>query len=114
MIEENCLALGAPSLKTVAGKAPSALTELKQPDAIFIGGGLSGDGVLGACWKALKSNGILVANAVTFEGEQKLAEAQKKYGGDLARLEISRAENTGNFLSWKPMKPVTQWRALKT
>ena len=47
-------ALGTPKLNIVHGTAPDALAGLKPPDAVFIGGGVSADGVLEACWRALR------------------------------------------------------------
>tara|TARA_Y100001936_G_C16093345_1_gene688853 strand:- start:4349 stop:5563 length:1215 start_codon:yes stop_codon:yes gene_type:complete len=113
MIRNNALALGTPNLEIVAGSAPDALNNLSHPDAIFIGGGVSTDGVVEACWDALLPQGRLVANAVTIEGESRLIAAQETYGGELVRFAISRAEAVGSFQGWKPMMPVTQWRVAK-
>ena len=67
LISENAATLGAPLLKLVIGRAPEALDGLDRPDAVFIGGGLSNDGVFEAAWRALKTGGRLVANTVTTE-----------------------------------------------
>lgn len=109
MMAENALMLGAPALEIVAGTAPEALADLVQPDAIFIGGGISNAGVFEAAWTALKPHGRLVANAVTVEGEARLFALQAAHGGALSRLQISRAEPVGRFLGWKPLMPVTIW-----
>jgi len=108
-IADNAIALGTPGLKIIPGSAPEALTDLPQPDAIFIGGGLTVPGLLEICWQALPVGGRLVANAVTVEGEQKLFEYQGKWGGILIRIAIQRAEPVGKFWGWKAMAPVTQW-----
>jgi len=113
MIAENAAALGAPLLQVVAGEAPAALDGLEAPDAIFIGGGVSQDGLIGLCWQALKPGGRLVANAVTLEGEAALLAWQKEHGGALSRIAISRAEPVGPFQGWRPMMPVTQYAAAK-
>jgi precorrin-6Y C5,15-methyltransferase (decarboxylating) len=112
-IRDNALALGVPDLELIEGAAPDALTGLVAPDAIFIGGGLSADGLIDLCWQALKPEGRLVANSVTFEGEKILMEWVAKTGGQLVRYEISRAESLGKFTGWQPMKPVTQLRVVK-
>ncbi|WP_422367989.1 precorrin-6y C5,15-methyltransferase (decarboxylating) subunit CbiE [Pelagibius sp.] len=109
MIAENAEALGTPTLEIVEGEAPAALAGLKAPDAVFIGGGASGEGVMETCWQALKEGGRLVANAVTLEGEQALLAWQKKNGGALSRIAVSRAEPVGPFQGWRPMMPVTQY-----
>jgi precorrin-6Y C5,15-methyltransferase (decarboxylating) len=112
-IADNANALGVPHLKIVAGEAPSALQDLPQPDTIFIGGGLTVPNLLETCWDALTIGGRLVANTVTIESEQKLLQWQKKVGGELTRIAISRAEPVGRFLGWKAIAPVTQLVALK-
>jgi precorrin-6Y C5,15-methyltransferase (decarboxylating) len=112
-ISRNRDALGVPGLQLVHGSAPDALVGLDRPDAIFIGGGLTGTGVLEACWEALRPMGRLVANAVTVESETVLASVFARLGGDLTRIDISRAATVGAFTGWKPAMPVTQWTASK-
>ncbi len=113
LISENAIALGTPNLKIIEGKAPEALQGLPTPDAIFIGGGATAHGLFEMCWQNLRSQGRLVANVVTLEGEQKLFQWQQKYGGTLTQIAIRRAEPIGTFLGWKPMMPVTQWKVFK-
>jgi precorrin-6B C5,15-methyltransferase / cobalt-precorrin-6B C5,C15-methyltransferase len=112
-IADNATALGTPQLQIVSGTAPAALKDLPQPDAIFIGGGATAEGMFDTCWTALRSGGRLVANVVTIEGEQKLYIWHQRFGGTLTRIAIQRAEAIGSFLSWKPMAPVTQWLGIK-
>jgi precorrin-6B C5,15-methyltransferase / cobalt-precorrin-6B C5,C15-methyltransferase len=109
----NALALGAPDLKIVTGHAPAALAGLSTPDAIFIGGGFTGNGVFDAAWAALRHGGRIVANAVTLESETRLKEAFDHHGGELVRIEISKAGKIGGFHGWRAAMPVTQWRAVK-
>lgn len=113
MIAANALALGVPGLAVVSGAAPAALEGLPAPDAVFIGGGVTGDGVAEACWDALPSGGRLVANAVTVEGEARLAELHASRGGAMVRVAVSRARPVGSRLGWQPFMPVTQWQAVK-
>ncbi|MBL4812224.1 MAG: precorrin-6Y C5,15-methyltransferase (decarboxylating) subunit CbiT, partial [Rhodobacteraceae bacterium] len=112
MAASNAAALGAPQLKLVCGAAPAALAGLDQPDAIFIGGGLTAE-VFDAAWAALRPLGRLVANVVTLEGEAVLSTLYKEHGGDLARLQISRAAPLGRLVGWQPMMTVTQWSLVK-
>ncbi|HEY9826241.1 MAG TPA: precorrin-6y C5,15-methyltransferase (decarboxylating) subunit CbiE [Stenomitos sp.] len=112
-IAENAAALGVPNLQIVNGKAPEALADLPQPNAIFIGGGATTPGLLETCWKALPIGGRLVANVVTLEGEQVLYRWQQTKGGTLTRIEIQRTGAIGSFTGWKPMAPVTQWVSFK-
>ncbi|MBE9008440.1 precorrin-6y C5,15-methyltransferase (decarboxylating) subunit CbiE [Fortiea sp. LEGE XX443] len=112
-IADNAAALGTPNLQIISGKAPLALTELPTPDAIFIGGGVTAEGLFDICWQALRPGGRLVANVVTIEGEQTLFKWYEKVGGNFTRIAIQRAEPIGKFLGWKAMAPVTQWIAMK-
>lgn len=112
-IADNATALGVPHLKIVAGVAPSDLKDLPEPDAIFIGGGLTTPDLLETCWQALRPGGRLVVNVVTVEGEQLVFQWQGTLGGDLTRIAIQRAEPVGKFLGWKAMAPVTQWVVTK-
>jgi precorrin-6Y C5,15-methyltransferase (decarboxylating) len=113
LIEINCRKLGVPQLRLVKGSALDSLKDLNTPDAIFIGGGLSVDGIFETCWSSLKQRGRLVSNAVTIEGEQRLFDLHNRFGGTLTRHNISRAEKIGGFTSWKPFRQVTQIRLVK-
>jgi precorrin-6Y C5,15-methyltransferase (decarboxylating) len=108
-IRANAALLGVPGLQVIEGHAPSSLTSLPTPDAIFIGGGLTADGVLDACLSALRPGGRLVANAVTVESEAVVAAAYAKLGGELTRLTVSRGSPVGGFTGWRTMMPVTIW-----
>ena len=113
MINRNALALGVPELKVVFGEALTEIIGLPAPDAVFIGGGVTSDGLLEYCWQNLRPNGRLVANSVTFEGEQRLFEVRQKLGGDLNKIDISRAQTVGGFSSWQALKSVTQLKIIK-
>ncbi|HEX3960388.1 MAG TPA: precorrin-6y C5,15-methyltransferase (decarboxylating) subunit CbiE [Trebonia sp.] len=113
-IARNAAGLGVPGLSVIDGDAPAALAGLPRPDAVFIGGGVTADGVVAACWEALADGGRLVANAVTIEGERVLVDWRGRVGGTLTRLSIERAGQLGRFTAWRPALPVTQWAARKT
>jgi precorrin-6Y C5,15-methyltransferase (decarboxylating) len=112
-IRRNALALGVPSLEIVTARAPAAFEGLPRPDAIFIGGGASDDGLLERALALVPSGGRLVVNAVTIETAASLAACYKQYGGDLMRLEVSRAAPLGGFHAFRPALPVTQWSIQK-
>jgi len=109
----NAAALGVPELDIVQGSAPPALAGLARPDAIFVGGGMMDDGVFETAWSALKPGGRLVANAVSLETEARLAGYFQQFGGDLIRLQVTRADRVGAMSGWRPAMPVTQWRVRK-
>ena len=112
-IRTNAARLGVPALRLVEGRAPEALTDLPTPDTIFIGGGLTRDGVLDACLAALRPGGRLVANAVTLESEAVLAAAYAKLGGEVTRVAVSRGAPVGGFTGWRAMMPVTIWSVVQ-
>ena len=109
----NAAALGVPELNMVQGRAPEALSGLAPPDAAFIGGGMMDGGVFEAVWAALKPRGRLVANAISLETEARLSEYFQRFGGDLVRLQVARADKVGTMFGWRPAMPVTQWRVRK-
>ncbi len=112
-IGRNAEALGVPGLRIVIGRAPAALSQLPSPDAIFIGGGLTVDGMLDTAWAALKPGGRLVSNTVTLESEALLAQWYARHGGELIRIATGRAKAVGGFTGWQQAMPVTQWSVTK-
>lgn len=106
-IEYNRDALGVPGLQLVRGKAPQALAGLERPDAIFIGGGVTAEGVLPHCWERLRPGGRLVANAVTVQSELALAQFRQQQGGDLTRIHVAHAQPLGAFDTWRQALPIT-------
>lgn len=109
----NAAALGVPDLDLRDAAAPEGLDGLPVPDAIFLGGGLTAEGIVPAALAALKPGGRLVANAVTLESEAVLLKAYEAHGGEICRLSIARAGRVGGFTGWRPLMPVTQWSFVK-
>ncbi|NUT73982.1 precorrin-6y C5,15-methyltransferase (decarboxylating) subunit CbiE [Pseudomonas sp. C1C7] len=107
LIEHNREALGVPGLQLIRGRAPQALEDLERPDAIFIGGGVTREGVLDSCWSALKPGGRLIANAVTLQSEMTLMAWREKHGGELTRIHIAQAQPLGDFDTWRQALPIT-------
>lgn len=108
-IARNATRLGVPDLRVVEGRAPDSLAGLDAPDAIFIGGGATRPGVLDACLAALRPGGRLVVHGVTLETESLLADAYRRYGGELTRLAVETTYPVGTFTGWTPLRTVTQW-----
>ena len=104
-----------PILQIVQKRAPEAFAGLPSPDAVFLGGGLSNPGLFEAAWTALKPGGRLVANAVSIQSEARLIEYFQRHGGELVRLEVSKAgkAGTGGVFVWRAAAPIVQWRARK-
>ncbi|URM28426.1 precorrin-6y C5,15-methyltransferase (decarboxylating) subunit CbiE [Pseudomonas frederiksbergensis] len=107
LIEHNRDALGVPGLQLIRGKAPQALAGLERPDAIFIGGGVTREGVLDTCWAQLKPGGRLIANAVTLQSEVTLMAWRERHGGELTRIHVAQAQPLGEFDTWRQALPIT-------
>jgi precorrin-6Y C5,15-methyltransferase (decarboxylating) len=112
-VRRNAAALGVPGLEVVTGAAPAALAGLPPPDAVFVGGGLTADGLLETCWERLRPGGRLVAHAVTVESEAVLHRWQRAEGGQLVRADLSYLEPLGGFTTWRPALPVIQWQVTR-
>ncbi|MGZ5813836.1 MAG: precorrin-6y C5,15-methyltransferase (decarboxylating) subunit CbiE, partial [Xanthobacteraceae bacterium] len=117
-IRRNAAAFGVPALEIVEGRAPAAFDGLGQPDAVFVGGGVSDAGLLDAATDALRPGGRLVVNAVTLEAEAVLLARRAglgdtSLGGELTRIAIARAEPVGRMQAWRPAMPLTQWTWVK-
>lgn len=115
-IELNARKLGVPGLE-VRGEAPRGFADVpagdSAPDAVFVGGGLTGSALVERCWDALGSGGRLVANSVTAESDSLLLAVAAKFGGELRRFQMYRGEPLGAFTTWRPQLPVTQWSVTK-
>ena len=107
-LRRNADRLGVDRLEVVIGDAPAALADLPQPDAVFVGGGLS-EGLLVALWQRLDPGTRIVANAVTLESEALLSVWQEKAGGELMRIELATAAPLGSKRGWRSAYPVVQW-----
>ena len=105
----NALSLGAIGVEVVTGTAPEVLAGLPTPDAVFVGGGLQGEGVLDAAWAALRPGGRLVANAVALDTQALLFDAQGRLGGTLTRIAIERLDQIGTMRAFRPAMAIVQW-----
>lgn len=112
LIADNASDLGAPSLE-VAGEFLACHSGRERPDALFLGGGVCAPGMFEAAWAALRPGGRFVANAVTLDGEARLATLYGVHGGELVRIDIASAEPVGRHRAMRPRLAVTQWRATK-
>ncbi|GGP00373.1 precorrin-6y C5,15-methyltransferase (decarboxylating) subunit CbiE [Stakelama pacifica] len=104
----NAAALGMDRLSVVEGKAPAILTDQPLPQAVFIGGGLS-NALLDHLFDRLTPGTRLVANAVTLESEALLGTVHQRHGGELMRIDLSRAAPLGSRRGWRSAYPLVQW-----
>jgi precorrin-6Y C5,15-methyltransferase (decarboxylating) len=111
-IRGNAEVLGVPSLDVLHAEVPDALASLPQPDAVFVGGGLTNE-TLEQSWAALRPGGRLVVHAVTLDTEMIMIECWKRHGGQLSRLAVEHLEPIGRYSGWRPARAVVQWSAVK-
>ncbi len=111
-IARNALTLGVPTLRVVQGEAPDVFDELgaEHPDAIFLGGGLSGSGLLTRCLRAPRGRaGGSSRTSSRSRARRILADAHAEHGGRLTRIAVSHAEPLGAFTGWRPARTITQY-----
>ncbi|MBK8173748.1 MAG: precorrin-6y C5,15-methyltransferase (decarboxylating) subunit CbiE [Rhodospirillales bacterium] len=113
IIARNAASLGVPHLEIIHGEAPGVLSNAPPPDAIFLGGGTTGAGLLDRCWDVLAPGGRLVANVVTVDALAVLITFHARHGGDLTRLSIARAEPVGRLTAMRALMEVTQYQGTK-
>jgi precorrin-6B C5,15-methyltransferase / cobalt-precorrin-6B C5,C15-methyltransferase len=113
-IEANAHNLGSSNLKIIQGRAPEALKGLEKPSVIFVGGGVGDNKVLQACWRALVPGGRFIANSVSIEGETRLFDMMRRYGGTMTQVAVSHLDHIGGLHAWRAMRPVIQYRVTKT
>ena len=107
---KNAYRLGVPEIVFMTGDACSLLASIdKDPDSVFIGGGLSRE-LVDAVLARLKTPGRLVVNSVTIESEALLYELHGTFGGELTRISIGKSRSIERFRGWGQFMPVTQWR----
>ena len=106
--EGNSKRLGTPDWQGRCLDLTVDLDDLPDPDAVFIGGGLT-QALAEYALTRIKPGGRLVANAVTLESEQMLLNLWAAHGGALTRISVARAEPVGPMHGWRPLMPVTQW-----
>lgn len=105
----NAEKLGVPGLHVVSEDSATAVGHLPEPNAIFVGGGLTSPGLVKTCWLRLRPGGRLVANAVTLESQALVADWHRELGGQLVQVGVSSARPVGDFWGWQPAMPVVLW-----
>jgi precorrin-6B C5,15-methyltransferase / cobalt-precorrin-6B C5,C15-methyltransferase len=108
-IKANCHRFNAVNVTIVAGRAPQALQDLPDPDAIFIGGsGGALSAILEIAMTRLRSQGSLVINLASFEH---LAEAinslrQANWTVECTLVNVARAQNILDITRFAALNPV--------
>jgi precorrin-6Y C5,15-methyltransferase (decarboxylating) len=114
---ENVRALGVDNVRVVAGRAPEALADLEDPDAVFVGGSKgSMDEIIEVALGRLKTGGRLVVNAITLENVAEAYACLRKrgYEPDVLLLNVSRAEPLARYMRWEAQNPIHIFTVEKT
>ncbi len=113
-IKTNAHNLGVPGLQIIEGEfLATQQTITEDPDAIFVGGGVSNEQILDMCWQRLKQGGRLVANGVTVEAHRAMMEFQAQQGGEMVRISVARSGAVGPMTAMRPLMDVLQLKAIK-
>lgn len=112
-IRDNAIRLGVPELEVVESDSWRALPELPDPNVVFIGGGVTKPGLFDEVWRRLPLGGRLVMNAVALESVAAVTGWQRRFGGDLVEVNVSRSQRLGTMTGWQPSRPVVIWAVTK-
>lgn len=111
-IRANALKFGLTGIEVCHGPSMELVDQLAEPDAVFIGGGARLE-LVDLAYRRLRPGGRLVVHTVTLESDVLLVEARARYGGNLRRISVERAEPLGRYLSWTPARAITHWATTK-
>lgn len=92
LIQANAETFGVPNVRPIAGRAPEALADLPDPDAVFVGGtGRHVEEVLRASYARLVPGGRLAVNVATIDGLAAAHRTLKDLAGEVRLWNVSIA-----------------------
>lgn len=97
------------NVRVVAGRAPDALADLPDPDAVFIGGSKGSMAeIVDVALARLGPGGRLVANAITLDNVNEAYAALRASGREpeVVMLNVSRAEPLARYMRWEAQNPI--------
>jgi len=108
-ILRNAAGFGVAGVEVRVGEMDGGFEDFPDPDAIFVGGGVTVPGLAERVFGRLPVGGRLVANVVTLEGEAVLFDWQARFGGGLTRIGVDRLDMVGRMRVFRPAMVVTQY-----
>ena len=108
-IEANCRHFNAANVTIVAGRAPQALQDLPDPDAIFIGGSSGAlSAILEVAMARLRMPGSLVVNLASFEHVSEAIDYLRRahWIVDCTLVNIARSQNILDITRFAALNPV--------
>lgn len=116
IIKRNSEKFGTGNLRVIHAKAPEGLSDLKDPDAIFIGGsGGNMEPLIKTCYERLKPGGRLVINLITLDN---LASAISSFKAmnlnyEANMVNISRSKEVLDLTRFEALNPIFLLRVEK-
>ncbi len=108
LIAANADTFGVPNVRAVAGRAPEALADLPDPDAVFVGGtGRQVSAVLQASYARLATRGRMVVNVATIDGLASAYETMKALAGEVHvwNIQIARGIDQMDRVRFEAINP---------
>ena len=114
-IKQNIQKFTAINVNIVNAKAPDCLKALPRPDRIFIGGGITTDGLLKTCWDFLRDEGILVASTILVESTGALVSffEDRSISFDIIQIDVRRGKRLGAGTYLCPVSSVCVFKVCK-
>jgi precorrin-6Y C5,15-methyltransferase (decarboxylating) len=109
MARDNARAHGADHVTIVAGRAPDALADLPDPDAVFVGGSKgSMAAIVDVALARLRPRGRLVVNAITLDNAAEVYQALRGRGltPEVTLVQVSRAAPLASYLRYEALNPI--------
>ena len=110
LVEQNCRRLEVSNVISIHGTAPDILSQLPEPNRIFIGGsGGNLPGILDVCNEKLATGGVVVLALATLEHLNSSLEwlSDRAWNYRLLQLQVSRSVPVGELTRFSPLNPVT-------
>jgi len=109
LLKENVRKFEAWNVEVIRAEAPEGLSELPDPDAVFIGGsGGRMEEIVDAVCRRLKSGGRIVINAATLESVNAAACSLKRRGfeTEVALINVARSKAVADLTLFNALNPV--------
>lgn len=113
---QNAKAHRTDNVRVIAGRAPEALHDLEDPDAVFVGGSKGSMGeILELALRRLRPGGRVVANAITLDNVSEAYTSLRALGimPEVTMLNISRGEKLAHYVRYDAMNPIHIFAATK-
>ncbi len=106
---DNLRTFGVDNVRVIAGRVPEALSELEDPDTVFIGGSKGSlPDIIRTSLDRLKPGGRLVANAITFEnvGQAYATFRELDLLPEVTLLNVGRGQKLARYLRYEALNPI--------